>query len=479
MHNTMSEEVRQLEGISEDMKIKGAQLQELRQTTERDIRQRADALIQKVIECRDASLATLQSFNAEVEAYFSNIWTRVYDQGVTLTAQSQEVARTLQENNAADIVALEDQLKDFSVDRQEVERLLSQAESLSKPYVCDSNATTINPAMFNAIQEYIGVLKPGHTQAQHLQSIGFAAGARPGLSSSLSVLGVAAKPSKNIYQLDYSQNSSSDVVCMCVTTEKRVWILFRPNGVVTVAGLFGQNGLIEKVTGVDDYEAMISCADGTTLCFKRHWPNAEIFSLRPGQQGVAALQWAGTDNSIPKYSLQVAKGIARSGFFASSFLSGASSLVKIEVKSVNPVTLSMSKVGAGAAQVYDVSCSESYFAVGLEASKRNEHRNFGVFARSGSGTPKFQSLYFPQCNKNTTQYLDACFLTVHGQERLIVLVKGENRLHVVDHTDGCTFLGYLDTGSVKLEKPRCLAIDHVSVLWIACDGGKVIMMTVE
>jgi hypothetical protein len=124
--------------------------------------------------------------------------------------------------------------------------------------------------------------------------------------------------------------------------------------------------------------------------------------------------------------------------------------------------------------LFDTSPGEDHFAVATE-----DH-SLAVFERSGgSAVPKFLSSYCPSGYTKPPQYLDACFFTFGDLERLVVLVGGENRLHLVDYSDGCKFVGCLDTGSVQLEYPKRLATDCVCVLWIACSKGKVVVLTVD
>ena len=59
---------------------------------------------------------------------------------------------------------------------------------------------------------------------------------------------------------------------------------------------------------------------------------------------------------------------------------------------------------------------------------------------------------------------------------LVVVVEDDDEVHLVDHTDGCRFVRYLDTGPVKLDRPFCLATDHEKVLWIGCQGGKAVLL---
>nr|KAG5701338.1 hypothetical protein BaRGS_006112 [Batillaria attramentaria] len=65
---------------------------------------------------------------------------------------------------------------------------------------------------------------------------------------------------------------------------------------------------------------------------------------------------------------------------------------------------------------------------------------------------------------------------IDGREMLVVAVERNNAVHVVDHTDGCLFVRYLNTEPFTLDRPCCLATDYNHRLWIGCHGGKVILV---
>jgi hypothetical protein len=68
------------------------------------------------------------------------------------------------------------------------------------------------------------------------------------------------------------------------------------------------------------------------------------------------------------------------------------------------------------------------------------------------------------------------FCLIDGREMVLVLVPDDNAVHIVDHMDGGRFVRYLDTGSVKLNKPYRICTDYDKHVWIGCHGGKVVMV---
>ena len=83
------------------------------------------------------------------------------------------------------------------------------------------------------------------------------------------------------------------------------------------------------------------------------------------------------------------------------------------------------------------------------------------------------STYSPGDKK---KILDACFFPVDGKEMLVVVVEGDNNVHVVDHTKDGSFKGYLYTRKVMLNRPCRLATNHENVMWIGCQGGWAVLL---
>ncbi|KAK7489234.1 hypothetical protein BaRGS_00019486 [Batillaria attramentaria] len=117
----------------------------------------------------------------------------------------------------------------------------------------------------------------------------------------------------------------------------------------------------------------------------------------------------------------------------------------------------------------DASSSREYFATQSSRSGAVDLFRKAVFGTSST----HDSTYTP--GKDMTPS-DACFCLIDGREMLVVAVEKDNKVHVVDHTDGCLFVRYLNTEPFTLDRPRCLATDYNHRLWIGCHGGKVILV---
>nr|KAG5701340.1 hypothetical protein BaRGS_006114 [Batillaria attramentaria] len=98
-----------------------------------------------------------------------------------------------------------------------------------------------------------------------------------------------------------------------------------------------------------------------------------------------------------------------------------------------------------------------------------------VYKKSGHENAQLVSTYTLN-SWPTLQPSDVCFCMMAGREVLLVAVKKENKIHVVDHANGCRFISYLDTRPLTLNKPCVLATDHTRRVWIGCEGGKIVVV---
>ncbi|KAL8619389.1 hypothetical protein ACOMHN_057031 [Nucella lapillus] len=92
-----------------------------------------------------------------------------------------------------------------------------------------------------------------------------------------------------------------------------------------------------------------------------------------------------------------------------------------------------------------------------------------VCGRAGSRCSAAICSYRPERG----QSVDARFCQIDGQEMLLVTIYGDNKVHVIDYTDGGHLVSYLDTGPLNLDKQWRLATDYDRQVWIGCLGGKV------
>ncbi|KAL8613811.1 hypothetical protein ACOMHN_029668 [Nucella lapillus] len=325
--------------------------------TQRGLAQRVGEVKEWADRYQDSTLGSLQTLNQDVLRTLAGTEQGLQHQHAALTAQEQHIRRVLRDGKDVDIVDLEASLPRVPVDGAQLMHMLSVLQADAYPYTCNHRPLAMPTA---GLQEFVGVLRQSaHSNAAlglHLKddapgSDQQASGSSATQTQDDSEPSTDSKPAVRITEVVYSRNPKSTVAAICTTSEKRVWIKYRPSGEGDVMTLFGKQGLLNEATFAFKFDDIVTVHGDITV---------------------------GSDG---------------------------------------------------------------------------KHR--------------------PAPDQPV---LDACFFPVGGRERLVVVVREDNRVHVVDHTDGCRFLHYLDTGDLPLHALRLLATDQESVLWLACDGGTALLL---
>ncbi|KAL8613815.1 hypothetical protein ACOMHN_029672 [Nucella lapillus] len=331
--------------------------------TQRGLAQRVGEVKEWADRYQDSTLGSLQTLNQDVLRTLAGTEQGLQHQHAALTAQEQHIRRVLRDGKDVDIVDLKASLPRVPVDGAQLMHMLSGLQADADPYTCNHSPLAMPTA---GLQEFVGVLRQSaHSNAAlgvHLKDDAPGSASETSRSSATqtqddSEPSTDSKPAVRITEVVYSRNPKSTVAAICTTSEKRVWIKYRPSGEGEVMTLFGKQGLLNEATFAFKFNDIVTVHGDITV-------------------GSDGLYW----------------------------------------------------------------------------------KSSGV------------------CPVPDLPVLDACFFPVGGRERLVVVVKGDNRVHVVDHTDGCHFLHYLDTGDLPLHAPRLLATDQESVLWLACDGGTALLL---
>ena len=462
----MTQERAVLEGVLTAVEDRRGKLLSLRETSEQGIRERADKVHRWVDECRDKVLETLQSLNKDMMDRLSATQEHLQHKVAALSAQSDHVTRVLRDDKAADIVALEGELKDLTMDKAEVSQMLEELSNEWEPYRCEHDPVAVSTAHLNA---HIGVLKrsvpkntPGglspRAQAPNTATVL----ASPSGPIAMSAASDTSKRSVTVSEVVYSRNPKSQTVAMCTTSEKRVWIKYKPSGEGALMGLFSKEGLLRKEGDVLPGDSIVTVLDDVTIGSgerdKCSWVRTD------GRKGTITTQFnfvrfskCGKENIVANV---LPTGMVFSQLWDFSLQSGTTQIIR-----------GHTKIGDwNNGDIFDVSACGKYFALfGWNLNSPT----LRLFLRRESAEFQFNSSYSPGDKKKP---LDACFFPVDGQEMLVVMVEGQNKLHVVDHTDGCRFVRYLDTGPVKLDRPFCLATDHDKVLCVGCKEGKAVLL---
>lgn len=264
----------------------------------------------------------------------------------------------------------------------------------------------------------------------------------------------------------FSENPNSEIVAMCTTSEKRVWIKYKSDGEGERTVLFSKEGQIQKKVNALPGHSIVTVQTNITIGIgvgkSRHWvdPNGD----------------SGTQNSRDYTMTRFAKCGDIHLIANATSKKTECTLFDITFKPnghKNPAEIS-SFTGITTPDpgfILDASQSKEHFAILL--SEKSGPSTLGLYSKSQSDECKLNFTYSPGDQK---KILDACFFRVDGKEMLVVVVEGDNKVHVVDHTKDGSFKGYMYTRNVKLNRPCRLATDHENVMWIGCEGGKAVLL---
>ena len=280
---------------------------------------------------------------------------------------------------------------------------------------------------------------------------------------------VSGRHAVTVTEMVFSENPNSEIIAMCTTSENRVWIKYKSDGKEELMGLFSKDGSKENETGVLPGVSIVTVQTNITIGIgegsSRHWVNPN------GDKGIIKGQ---------KYTLTRFAKCGDNSLFANAALkNGQRVLLNITFESQSKPA-EIRKYGNeittnGPGFILDASKDTEYIAILL--SKKSGPSTLALYSKSESEAEwTLHSTYSPGDQK---KILDACFFPVDGKdgkEMLVVVVEGDNKVHVVDHTKGGSFKRYLCTRNVELNRPCRLATDHENVMWIGCEGGKAVLL---
>ncbi|KAL8578046.1 hypothetical protein ACOMHN_019762 [Nucella lapillus] len=125
-------------------------------------------------------------------------------------------------------------------------------------------------------------------------------------------------------------------------------------------------------------------------------------------------------------------------------------------------------------RVFDVDDTEQYFAVvaDVDDSKLTLRRRVHLFRRSEK---KAVSTYTPPTEDCLPS--DVCFYTLRGQMVLLITDERTNSIHVATiQGDSLYFVRYLCVNCPSLIQPTAITVDVHRRLWVACRGGRILML---
>ena len=269
-----------------------------------------------------------------------------------------------------------------------------------------------------------------------------------------------------VTEMVFSKNPNSEIVAMCTTSENRVWIKYKSDGKEELMGLFSKAGLVKWEHKVLPGDNIVTVQTNVTIGIEednsRHWVDP---SGRSGTQ------------KSKKYRLTKFEKCGDNSLFANATLENAKCVL------LNITFESQSKPAEirKYAEEFTTNCTEFI----LDASKDKKYIAILLSEKSGLSTVALYrksksdaewTLHSTCTPGDQKKILDACFFPVDGKEMLVVVVEGHNKVHVLDYKEDGSCKDYMYTRNVKLNRPCRLATDHKNVMWIGCEGGKVVLL---
>ena len=437
-----------------------SKLQQQQQKTEQELKHHADTLHQWVDQAQGEAVASVQSVTEGMVAALQGRIQQLRNTQATLQAQRDHTMRVLKDGKDADMASLESQLNagdHYDVNLKQVEKELI-TDILT--FDLKRNSIAVNPLQ---LRSFLGVLDPVQQSDVSVtqETIGTDGSDttqvddRPLSAVTLSSVSVREKnPPREIV---YSRNPQSVIYAICPISKGRLWISYTPGGgSADMVKLFDVQGqVLGKPETTERLRRLCPVGDDNVVA---ETLSSDIWSLvKP-------------DGSVRTFNMNI-HTLAHCSENGQVYLREDKSKelwqVKFSPDSQQVYTkehLVFKTLSEGIYRLKDVSPAGQYFAF-------NAYQKASVYTRTTNYGCKLFSTYIAAASPS-----DLCFCRMSGKEVLLVTVCYDNKVHVVDHTDGGLFLHYLDTGHLTLDRPCCLATDYHRQVWIGCHGGKVVVV---
>ncbi|KAK7492582.1 hypothetical protein BaRGS_00016248, partial [Batillaria attramentaria] len=461
----MKEEKTVLDSVLATTELECSRLQELEKKTKEEMETRVKLLTQwsrPAVESVQSAILTLIS---RLRAHTQH----VQDQHAAVVAQCDHVTRVLDSDVDADIVSLEAQMTEMTVDRKEMLQLQEIVKKEASGIMCKHNPSAVNPA---DVLAFVGVLEKG-SQSSHDQSVGAnmsgtnTTAASGMLATSVPNTASDVKPGPRV--IVYSTDTKSIIHSICPTSQYRVWVQYEA-GAVQVTVLYDEHGKkLERRNNTNLSGRPITILEDITI-YSHPSKYHKLVWIQPGGGGgeIDIKERVG----IWPCCKGVYDGVCMVELTrkqqGSSFPSSLGYRV-VSFDSLKPFKWNVkASIGTVDGSVCDISANRGFIAAVIRTVSKS---SLSVYKMVDS-VSKRDSTYSPGKDLEPS---DACFCLIDGREMLLVTVD-DNTVHVLDHTDGCRFVRYLDTGPLTLHNPRYLATDYHHRVWIGCHGGKVILV---
>ncbi|KAK7489233.1 hypothetical protein BaRGS_00019485 [Batillaria attramentaria] len=337
-------------------------------------------------------------------------------------------------------------------------------------FACTHNRSAVNR---KDLRNFVGVIRveaPTNTSADNTGIPSTPASIVSESTGMLESLSLAPNVSK-VSELVYSNNRESEVNGICPTSQEHFWLSYSPSSRSDKLGLFDKTGrLLESLDECRLRGTFVTVLNDVTLLngpfttgFRWIQPSGRGGNITFGRYDFkASCKRSGTGNHMVElYENAEFQRAVWLGYFHISFVS------------FDPPKWNVSKLFKPPSKHdrhFDASVRADFFAFIHE-----DLTSVVVYKKSGHENAQLVSTYTLN-SWPTLQPSDVCFCMMAGREVLLVAVKKENKIHVVDHANGCRFISYLDTRPLTLNKPCVLATDHTRRVWIGCEGGKIVVV---
>ncbi|KAK7489231.1 hypothetical protein BaRGS_00019483 [Batillaria attramentaria] len=454
-----------LDGVLAAADHESKRLQELGRKMEEEIRNRKQVLDQWSTQAADQAV---ESVHATVEMNISCLQERtqqVRDQQAAVVAQQGHLTRVLDSDIDADIVSLEAQLSEVTVDRGKLLKLQEKLKEEAADIMCKHNPGAIN---LSDMMAFVGVLEKRASEetstcvsTEHAEPAEPATAVATNTQHDLPRSKVAGTTPREFI---YSRNPESRISAINPISQSRFWVRYTPSGTGVKMDLYNEMGeLLESREDFLRRSMAGTVLSDISITDSNDWN--KILWIQPGNK-YGVIDAKNTDFRPACKS----SGHANRGIVVRTYVNEtAEGYDEVSFESLQPLKWNMlNRFGHfGSDVLLDASNNREYFAF------RNDSV-VNVYRKVISSTkPIHDSTYNPLGDMPTS---DACFCQIDGREMLVVAVERNNAVHVVDHTDGCLFVRYLNTEPFTLDRPCCLATDYNHRLWIGCHGGKVILV---
>ncbi|KAL8619392.1 hypothetical protein ACOMHN_057034 [Nucella lapillus] len=532
---TLTQEMTEIDHIVTAVQVRCSKLQEQKRTTEAGFRAHADTLQQWVKQSLEEAVSSLQSSSEQRAKPWQEGAEQLGGRKQALQAQQDHILRVLKDGQEADLVSLEAQLSSgFDEDDVTLTQMKAELTRDMPAFNVEYSTTAVNPVQ---LRTFIGMLVPPQqtsrpevavtpSQPTSVQGKPSAKGSdvtgTPCLPTSVqckpSAKGsdvtasqptfVQSKPSTAVsvkgsdvthrgdcpppaiglvkvgmkkppMEFQYSADKGSYVIALCPISQNRLWVMYRsPPTYSYCLTLFDAEGrALTTVENLKDSDGLVAMTNDVILswrCLESSvqlvTPDGSVRTCHVGSKVQMILSAATNDiHYLVKmgddrlYRVELVNQNQSGHTAPRSAASHPKMRVTPAVK--DQPTLSVREV---------VLEDMSPLALPLQASAGGRYFVFilnddtvNVYGRSWSAVI---SSYRSETGGRPT---DARFCQIDGQEMLLVTVYDDNKVHVVDYTDGGRLVRYLDTGPLNLDRPWCLAPDYDRQVWIGCEGGKV------